>query len=329
MPETSLAWRLHRDSDGFRGCLVERPLDEIAGDGDVLIRGAYAGVNFKDALAGLDRAPIVRNFPCTAGIEVTGTVERSADPRFTPGDAVIVHGFGIGADRDGGFAQHIAVPGSMVVKLPQNLSLEDAGTVGVAGYTAALAIDALEHNGLAPDRGPVVVNGATGGVASLAIDMLAGAGYQVHALTRKADDGWLRELGAAEVAAPGEPGEKALERARWAGAIDSLGDTALDALLRAMQPDGVVASFGNAAGNRLSTSMMPFILRGVRLIGINANSPMPLRERIWARIGSDLKPGHAKRIGTLIGLDELPRAFEALIRGEGRGRFVVDLRRTR
>src|SRR5690606_16340857 len=119
-----------------------------------------------------DRAPIVRNFPCTAGIEVTGTVERSADPRFAPGDAVIVHGFGIGADRDGGFAQHIAVPGSMVVKLPGSLSLEDAGTVGVAGYTAALAIDALEHNGLAPDRGPVVVNGATGGVASLAIDML-------------------------------------------------------------------------------------------------------------------------------------------------------------
>lgn len=327
MSETFLAWRLFRDAEGFRGRLVERPVGEIAGDGDVLIRGAYAGVNYKDALAGLDRAPIVRNFPCTAGIEVTGTVERSADPRFAPGDPVIVHGFGIGADRDGGFSQLLAVPGSMVVRLPASLSLADAGTIGVAGYTAALAIDALEHNGLAPERGPVVVNGATGGVASLAIDMLAGAGYQVHALTRQRDDGWLRELGAVEVSAPGEPGEKPLERARWAGAIDSLGDAPLDALLRSMQPDGVVASFGNAAGNRLSTSMMPFILRGVRLIGINANSPMPLRERIWARIGSDLKPRHSQRIGTQIGLDELPGAFESLIRGEGRGRFVVDLRR--
>lgn len=327
MPSTFFAWRLFDTNGRIDGQLVERDLDEIAGAGDVLIRGAYAGVNFKDALAGLNRAPIIRRFPCTPGIEITGTVERSANPRFAPGDPVIVHGFGIGADRDGGFSQAIAVPGDFVVKLPASLSLEEVGTMGVAGYTAALAIDALEHNGLTPESGPVAVNGATGGVASIAIDMLSASGYTVHAISRKADDGWLREIGAAEVSLPAEPGTKPLERAHWAGAIDSLGGAPLDALLRTMLPYGAIASFGNAAGNTLATSMMPFILRGVRLLGINANSAMPLRERIWARIGSDLRPRHMARIGRRIGLEELPAAFRALIEGGGRGRFVVDLKR--
>lgn len=319
------AWRLFNEGGQFASRLVERDLDEIAAAGNVLIRGAFAGVNYKDALAGLNRAPIIREFPCTGGIEITGTVERSADSRFNAGDPVIVHGFGIGVDRDGGFSQAIAVPADMVLRLPDSLSLREAGTIGVAGYTAALAIDALEHNGLSPERGPVVVNGATGGVASIAIDMLSGAGYSVHATSRKPDDGWIKALGAAEVGLPIEPGTKALERARWAGAIDSLGGAPLDALLRSMLPDGVIASFGNAAGNALSTSMMPFILRGVRLLGIMANSPMPLRQRIWGRIGTDLRPRHAQRIGRIITLDELPMAFETLIDGGGRGRFVVDL----
>ncbi len=318
-------WRLFDDGGTITGRLVERPLAEIAAAGDVLIRGAYAGVNYKDALAGLNRAPIIRQFPCTPGIELTGTVERSRDPRFSPGDAVIVHGFGLGADRDGGFAEAIAVDADQVVRLPPSLSLADAGTIGVAGYTAALAIDAMEQNGLTPAGGPVAVNGATGGVATIAIDMLAGLGYTVHALTRQPDDGWLRTLGAADVLGPIEVGAKPLERARWSGAIDSLGDASLDALLRTMQPSGVVASFGNAVGNGLSTSVLPFIMRGVRLLGINANSPMPLRQRIWARIGTDLKPRHAATIARPIGLEALPEAFQALIDGKGRGRFVVRL----
>jgi putative YhdH/YhfP family quinone oxidoreductase len=327
MQQTYRSWRLFDEGGTVAGRLERRPLDELRREGGVLIRGAYAGVNYKDALAGLNRAKIVRRFPCTAGIEVTGTVEQSDDPRFAPGDPVIVHGFGLGADRDGGFTEMIAVPADLVVRLPATLDLWEAGVVGVAGYTAALAIDAMEHNGLAPGGGPVAVNGATGGVASLAIDMLAGRGYDVHAITRQPDDGWLRGLGAARVLAPQAVGARPLESARWAGAIDSLGAQALDALLRTMLQDGVVASFGNAMGNDLATSVLPFILRGVRLLGINANSPMPLRERIWARIASDLHPRHAASIGSAISLEDLPKAFETLIEGRGRGRFVVDLSR--
>lgn len=327
MNDTFLAWRLEREDEPGAGALREMPLAPLRAAGGVLVRGVWAGVNYKDALAATRRAKIVRQFPCTIGIEVVGTVEASDDPRFAPGDPVIVHGFGLGAERDGGLSQFVQAPGDMVVPLPPSLSLQEAGTVGVAGYTAALAIDAMQVNGLVPGRGVVAVNGATGGVASIAIDMLAGLGAEVHALTRQPDDGWLRELGAARVLPPLAIGAKPLERATWAGAVDSLGGPALDMLLRSMAPDGVVAAFGNAVGNDLSTSVLPFILRGVRLIGINANSPMPLRQRIWARIGADLKPRHAARLGQVIGMEELPRAFEALLAGAGRGRFVVDLRR--
>lgn len=325
MTETYRTWCLHETQGTVSGQLEDRALDALRAAGGVLIRGAYAGVNFKDALAFLNRAKIIRAFPCIPGIEVTGTVEASDDPRFAPGDAVIVHGFGLGADRDGGFTQRLAVPADLVVKLPAALGLLEAGVIGVAGYTAALAIDAMQLNGLAPSRGPVAVNGATGGVASLAIDMLAGLGHEVHAITRQADDGWLRGLGAAEVLAPPEVGRRPLEAALWAGAVDSLGGAALDALLRTMRQDGVVAAFGNAMGNELSSSVLPLILRGVRLLGINANSAMPLRERIWARLATDLRPRHTAQIGTTIPLTDLPRACETLIEGRGRGRFVLDL----
>jgi acrylyl-CoA reductase (NADPH) len=326
MTDTYRAWRLEREDEAGLGAVREQPLAVLREAGGVLVRGAWAGVNYKDALAASRRAKIVRSYPCTLGIEVAGTVEASDDPRFAPGDPVIVHGFGLGADRDGGFTQYLQAPAEQVVRLPATLDLQQAGTIGVAGYTAALAIDAMQLNGLVPGAGPVAVNGATGGVASIAIDMLAGLGFEVHALTRQPDDGWLRGLGAAQVLAPLAAGKRPLESARWAGGVDSLGGAALDALLRTMAQDGVVAAFGNAMGNELSTTVLPFILRGVRLIGIIANSPMPLRERIWARIGTDLKPRHADAIGQPIRLDELPRAFEALLAGQGRGRFVVDLR---
>jgi acrylyl-CoA reductase (NADPH) len=326
MEETFEAWRLEREDEPGCGALRPLPLRPLREAGGVLVRGAFAGVNYKDALSATRRAKIVRRFPCTLGIEVVGTVVASDDPSFAPGAPVIVHGFGLGADRDGGFSQYVQAAPGHVVPLPASLPLEQAATVGVAGYTAALAIDAMQLNGWTPGAGPVAVNGATGGVASLAIDMLAGLGAEVHALTRQPDDGWLRSLGAAQVAAPLAVGERPLESATWSGALDSLGGAALDALLRTTAPDGVVAAFGNATGNGLSTSVLPFILRGVRLIGINANSPMPLRRRIWDRIGGDLKPRHAASIGTVIPFRELPRAFEALLEGRGRGRFVADLR---
>ena len=326
MATTYRAWRLEREDEPGLGAVHELPLAPLREAGGVLVRGEWAGVNFKDALSAARRGRIVRRFPCTLGIEVVGTVEASDDARFAPGDPVIVHGFGLGAERDGGLAQYLQAPADLVVPLPAGLSPRDAATVGVAGYTAALAIDAMQANGWTAGSGPVAVNGATGGVASIAIDMLAGLGAEVHALTRQPDDGWLRSLGAAQVGPPLAVGTRPLEGARWSGAIDSLGGTALDALLRTMQPDGVVAAFGNAAGNELATSVLPFILRGVRLIGINANSPMPLRRRIWARIAGDLRPRHAASIGTVIGLDALPDAFAALLEGRGRGRFVVSLR---
>ena len=326
MSSTYRAWRMFDDGGVVSGRLVERPVAELEAAGGVLIQGAHAGVNYKDALTGFNRAKIMRVFPLNVGIEHTGTVVKSDDPRFAPGDPVIVHGLGLAADRDGGFAEMIAVPADMVVKLPPGLSVREAGILGVAGFTAALAIDALEHNGLAPANGPVAVNGATGGVASIAIDMLAAAGYDVHAITRQPDDGWLRRLGANHVSAPEAPGGKPLERARWAGAIDSLGGPPLDHLIRTMLPDGLIAAFGTAAANELSTSVLPFILRGVRLIGINANSPMPLRQRLWGRIGSNLKPRHLDEIHRPIRLEDLPRVFETLLSGKGRGRYVIDLR---
>jgi putative YhdH/YhfP family quinone oxidoreductase len=324
--DTFRAWRLEHEDEPGLGAIRDVPAAPLRAAGGVLVRGAWAGVNYKDALSAARRGKIVRVFPCTLGIEVVGTVEASDDPAFAVGDPVIVHGFGLAAERDGGFAELLQAGADRVVPLPPGLGLRDAATVGVAGYTAALAIDAMQANGWTPSAGPVAVNGATGGVASIAIDMLAGLGAEVHALTRQPDDGWLRGIGAAQVAPPLDAGTRPLERARWSGAIDSLGGAALDGLLRTMQPDGVVAAFGNAAGNELSTSVLPFILRGVRLLGINANSPMPLRRRIWARIGSDLAPRHAASIARPIRMDELATAFETLLEGRGRGRFVVDLR---
>lgn len=316
------------DEDGAVSArLVSAPLDEVVSRPGVLVRGAYAGVNYKDALTALNRAKIVRSFPCTVGIELAGTVERSDDARFRPGDSVIMHGFGMGSEGPGGFTEWLVAPADQLVRLPAGLGLLDAATIGVAGYTSALAIDAMQANGMAPGSGPVAVNGATGGAASLAIDMLAGAGYEVHAITRQTDDGWLRALGAATVHAPPQVGQRPLEGARWAAGIDSLGGQALDEMLRTMQRDGIVAAFGNAMSNELTTSVLPFILRGVRLLGINANSPMPLRERIWNRIGSDLRPRHLEAIAQPVSLQELGDVFQTLIDGQGRGRFVVDLQR--
>ncbi len=321
------SWRVFEEAGNVQCRQVKRPLDELRKAGGVLVRGVYSGVNFKDALTALNRAKIVRRFPCIVGIELVGIVEQSDDPRFSPGDPVIAHGFGMGAEGNGGFTEWLSLPADQLVRIPSGLTLEEAGVIGVAGYTAALAIDAMQVNGLTLERGPVAVNGATGGVATLAIDMLAGAGYEVHAISRKPDDGLLRDLGAREIHLPPETGKRPLETARWAGAVDSLGGAALDELLRTMRQDGIVAAFGNAMGNGLDTSVLPFILRGVRLLGINANSPMPLRERIWGRIASDLKPQRTSRIARYVGLDDLEQVFQTLIEGQGRGRFIVDLRR--
>src|SRR5215208_1222519 len=261
--------------------------------GDVTVRVQYASINFKDALAATGKGKIIRRFPCVGGIDAAGVVETSSTPRFKPGDSVVVHSHGFGVSHHGGYAARARVPADWVNHLPPGMSALEAATLGVAGYTAAVAVDLMELNGLAPANGKVLVNGATGGVASVSIDLLAQRGYEVVAVTGKpAEAQYLRELGASEVIASADlpAGTKPLEPALWQGAVDSLGGAPLGALTRSMQREGVVASIGNAAGLDFSTSVMPFILRGVRLIGVNSDNEPPLRERVWKRLGTDLRP---------------------------------------
>jgi len=304
--------------------LTDRDLDP----GDVTLRVSYASINFKDALAATGKGRIIRRFPCVGGIDAVGTVETSDDPRFAPGDDVIAHSHGFGVSQHGGYAQRARVPAAWVTRVPDGLSPLQAITIGVAGYTAALAIDLCELNGLAPQRGKVLVNGATGGVASIAIDLLSQRGFEVVAATRKlVEADYLRSLGAAEVIDPASlgAGDKPLETVRWQGAVDSLGGEPLSLLTRTVQKDGVIASIGNAAGLSLTTSVMPFILRGVRLIGVNSDNDPELRSRIWQRLASDLKPLHLDAIGNVQPFGELPSLIDAVAGGRIRGRTIIAL----
>ena len=308
---------------GRFGSIDDRELDA----GNVVIRSLFASVNYKDALTALGRAKIVNRFPCTAGIDVCGEVTESGDARFKPGDLVVAHGFGIGADHDGGYQAVNRFPPEWLVKVPTGLTAFETAAIGVAGYTAALSVDLMELNGLRPGNGKVLVNGATGGAASTAIDLLAGRGYEVAALSGKPEAAdYLRALGASEVIdrKSYEFGTRPLEKPLWQGAVDSVGGEQLGWLARTMQVDGVIAAFGNAGGVDFKGSVLPYILRGVRLIGVNANSPMPLRTRIWDRLATDLKPRHFERIARRIRFDDLPQAFNDLIEAKAVGRMVVD-----
>jgi len=270
----------------------------------------------------------VRQYPRVGGIDLTGTVVTSDDPALAPGDEVIVHGFGIGVDHDGGHAQYARVPAAWVLRLPAGLGLREAAVLGAAGYTAGLALYWMEHNGLTPSMGPVAVTGATGGVGSVAIDMLAQRGYTVCAISGKPEaEDYLRALGADEVMAPPAPDAKGrhLSSARWAGVVDAIGGDLLSSLLAAVKPDGVVAAFGNAGGAALHTTVLPFILRGVRLLGINANSPMPMRREVWRRIASDYRPVRLAAIANVVPLQALPDVMTAMLRRQTRGRTVVDM----
>lgn len=296
--------------------------------GDVTVRVQYASVNYKDALAASGKGKIIRRFPCVGGIDATGVVESSDSPRFKPGDAVVVHSHGFGVAHHGGYAEWARVPANWVNALPQGLSALDAITLGVAGYTSALAVHLMEMNGCEPGRGKVLVNGATGGVASTAIDMLAQKGYEVVAVTGKPEQAqYLRELGAARVVAAADldTGSRPMESAQWAAAIDSLGGEPLAGIIRTMGKDGVIASIGNAAGIALNTTVMPFILRGVRLVGVNSDNEPALRERIWQRLATDLRPRHLESIRRVVPFDGLPGVVDDLIAGRNRGRAVIEI----
>ena len=322
------AFRLHGGTGGVPERRMERiSLDDLS-PGEVLVRVAYSSINYKDALASRGLNAIIRSYPRISGIDFTGTVEHSTDARFATGDAVLVHGFGIGVDHDGGHAQFARVRGDWVMPIPRSLDLFEAAAIGVAGYTAALSLHLMELNGLAPNRGKVLVSGATGGVASIAIDILARRGYSVVAMTGKtAERDYLTGIGASDVISRLNVSEppKPLEKMQWAGAVDSVGGATLAWLTRTMQQDGVIAAFGNAGGVELPITVLPFILRGVRLIGVVANSPMPLREEVWAKIASEYRPRHLKTITRVIDLSELAINLDRTLAGEQRGRIVIRL----
>jgi NADPH2:quinone reductase len=323
--------RVHRNTDGaVRAGLEKLVLDDLP-PGEVVIRSSYSSVNYKDALAATGKGKILRQFPLVGGVDVAGVVTSSVDTRFHEGDQVLVTGCGLGESHDGGFSEVVRVPADWVVPLPEGMSLFAAMALGTAGFTAALAIDRLEQNGLQPGQGPVVVTGASGGVGSIAIDLLGARGYAAVAFTRKPETkDYLLSLGAAEVLdAKGiTASDRPLEAARWAGAIDNVGGEMLGWLSRTVQPWGSIASIGLAGGVALHTTVMPFILRGVSILGItSANCPMDRRRKVWKRLVTDLKPRHLDSIvaGT-VRLDELQEVFETVLAGQHRGRYVVDLR---
>jgi len=308
-----------------QGRFVEMTEDDLS-PGDVVIKVAYSSINFKDALAAAGINKIIRKFPRVGGIDLTGCVVRSTDPRFKRDDPVVVHGFGIGVDVDGGHAEYARVAADWVLPLPNGLSLLETAALGAAGYTAALSLHWMEHNGLSPESGAVLVSGATGGVASVAIDIMSGRGYSVTAMTGKESaHSYLRNLGAREVidAAVAQPSGKPMETARWAGAVDSVGGEVLAWILRTSASDGVVTSFGNAGGSEFSGSVLPFILRGVRLIGINANSPMSLRRIVWEKLAGEYRPRHLDAIADVIAFEQLPDAMQRMRSRQTQGRTLI------
>jgi acrylyl-CoA reductase (NADPH) len=326
--QTFSAFRIYEEDGKSRGKVVQASLDELS-PGAVVIRAAYSGVNYKDALAGTGTGKVVRKFPLIGGIDVAGTVESSEDPRFRAGDAVLVTGFDLGVAHDGGYAAYVRVPGDWVVPVPDGLSLVDAMAIGTAGFTAALSLDDMERNGLTPTSGPVIVTGATGGVGSVAIQLLAKRGYSVTAFTGKDEGEYLRQLGARDVLLRTSVtfGTKPLEKATWAGAVDAVGGDTLAWLTRTMTVGGTIASSGLAGGHELHTTVMPFILRGVKLLGIDSVAcPRERRLQVWTRLATDLRPDHLPTMIKEIGLDGLPEAFSILLKGQARGRFVVNLR---
>jgi NADPH2:quinone reductase len=328
--ESFKAFRIHSD-DGrqVEARLETIQLDDLA-DGDVVIRGEYSSINYKDALAATGAGRILRKFPLVGGVDIAGTVVSSDDSRIREGARVAVTGCGLSETHDGGFAEYARVKSDWVNLLPDNLSTREAMGIGTAGFTAALAIHRMEQNGQDPAQGPIAVNGATGGVGSMAIDMLSARGYDVTAITRKdAASEYLRGLGASEITNPAELeyGSRPLEKAIWAGAIDSLGGDMLGWFTRTTQPYGNIASIGLAAGVELPTTVLPFILRGVNLLGINSvEVPQALRDTVWQRIATDLRPQHLAEIASReVTLAELSSVFQAYIDSAVTGRTIVRL----
>jgi len=323
------AFRIDESDGKVVAGIQELTIDELS-EGNVVIRVSHSTINYKDALAASGAGRILRRYPLNGGIDLAGIVVSSDDADFQPGTAVLVNGCGLSETVDGGYSEYARVDSDSVVPIPEGMTTVEAMQIGTAGYTAALAIHRMEQNGQLPENGPIVVTGATGGVGSVAIDMLDGRGYEVVAVTGKgSEDGYLKTIGAHRILLREQInlGKRPMEKAEWAGAIDNLGGDYLTWLTRTMAYGGNIASIGLAASHVLETTVLPFILRAVCLLGINSvDTPRDLRLAVWSRIGAELKPRHLDTIGhRTIGLDELPEAFQAYIDGTVTGRTVVEI----
>jgi acrylyl-CoA reductase (NADPH) len=323
------AFRIH-ELDGRIVARFDTIAVEALAPGEVVVKVRYSSINYKDALAATGTGRILRRYPLVGGIDLAGNVVSSGDARFKPGDEVLVTGCGLSETHDGGYAEYARVKAEWVIAVPRGLTLADTMRLGTAGFTAALAIDRMERNGQQPAQGAVVVTGASGGVGSLAVDMLAGRGYEVVAVSGKPEaHAYLAEIGARRVLRRQELtlGKRPLEAIEWAGAVDSVGGETLTWLTRTVGFFGNIASIGLAQSPELQTTVLPFILRGVSLLGINSvANPRAERLKIWERLATDLKPRHLERIcHRTIGFDALPAAFADYVGSRVLGRTLVEI----
>lgn len=328
MTQSFRGFRIHHDDQGHRAGIEALTLDQLS-PGELVVRTAHSSVNYKDALAGSGQGKILRRSPLVGGIDVAGHVVASTDPAFREGDAVLCTGSGLSETRDGGYSEFVRLESAWAVRLPAQLTLRESMILGTAGFTAALALLRMEENRQARALGPIAVTGATGGVGSLAIAIFAKAGYTVHAITGKADQAdYLRSLGATDVL-PREAAvsAKPMDSVRFGGALDNVGGPMLAGLLAQVAPYGNVASCGLAGSHALPTTVMPFIIRGVSLLGIaSAGTARALRDRVWERLGNDWKPAGLDRICTReTTLETLPAVFATMLAGGSVGRTIVNL----
>jgi putative YhdH/YhfP family quinone oxidoreductase len=323
------AFRIHAERDDYRAGVESMRVDELS-PGEVLVKVAYSSINYKDALAGTGEGKILRVFPLNGGIDLAGYVAASTDPAFKEGDQVLCTGCGLSETRDGGYAEYARIESKWTIPLPAGLTLRESMALGTAGFTAALSLFQMLRNGQTPQMGPIVVTGATGGVGSLAIDILTRAGFEAHAITGKVEQfDWLIGLGAKQcIAREGlHWGQRPLEAARWAGAIDNVGGDMLAGLTRSIRPYGNIASCGLAASADLATTVMPFIIRGLSLLGVaSAGTARPIREQIWQHLADDWKPAHLDTIANReVVLTDLPGIFATMLAGGSLGRTVVKI----
>jgi acrylyl-CoA reductase (NADPH) len=332
IPRTFRAFRIHDRSSagapGHRAGIEQVSLGDLS-PGEVVVKAAYSSVNYKDALAGTGKGRILRRYPLVGGIDVAGHVAASDDPAFKEGDAVLATGSGLSETRDGGYSGYVRLPAEWTIPLPAGLDLRESMVIGTAGFTAALALLRMVENRQTPELGPLCVTGATGGVGSLAVDIFSRAGFEVHAVSGKAEQhGYLRTLGAREVLSRDALSTtRPMESVRFGGGLDNVGGPMLASLLAQTAPYGNVASAGLAASHALQATVMPFIIRGVSLLGVaSAGTARDIRLEVWRRLAGDWKPRQLERIATReVGLDELPAVFDSMLRGGSLGRTLVRL----